>query len=223
VKWSRWGENGSGKTTLAKLLAGLFPPTAGAVTWDGTPITQFDDAEVRTRVAVLFQDFLRYQMSVDENIAAGNWHAADDRERLLRAASAAGAAPFVDRLPDGYATNLGPQFLGGVDLSGGQWQRIALARAFFRDASLVILDEPTASLDPRAEADLFDRVRDLFAGRSVLLISHRFATVRMADRIYVLDDGHVVESGTHADLIAQRGIYEELYTLQARAFSGSDA
>jgi ATP-binding cassette subfamily B protein len=212
------GENGSGKTTLAKLLAGLYPVATGTLTWDGRNVADLDPAEVRSGVAVLFQDFVHYFLSAEENIAFGRWERAGERGAVRAAAEAAHIAPVLDALPDGFATFLGPQFFGGSDLSGGQWQRVALARAMFRDARLVILDEPTAALDPRAEAALFQAVRRLFAGRSVLLISHRFATVRMADVIYVLEDGRVVESGSHAELMADPHLYAELFTLQAAPF-----
>ena len=156
-----------------------------------------DISQVRDRVAVLFQDFVKYFLPARENISMGRWERSEDEQAVRQAAARAGAQAFIEALPHGYDTYLGPQFFGGSDLSGGQWQRVALARAFFRDARLVILDEPTAALDARAEAALFRAVRDLFAGRSVLLISHRFATVRLADHIYVLNKGRVVEHGNH--------------------------
>jgi ATP-binding cassette subfamily B protein len=212
------GENGSGKTTLAKLLAGLYLPQKGSITWGGQDVAAMDIERVRARVAVLFQDFVRYFLSARENISMGRWERAADEEAVRLAASRSGAQAFLEALPHGYDTFLGPQFFGGSDLSGGQWQRVALARAFFRDAELVILDEPTASLDPRAEAALFSAVRELFAGRSVLLISHRFATVRLADHIYVLEEGRMVEHGDHDQLMAANGLYAELFTLQASAF-----
>ncbi len=206
------GENGSGKTTLAKLLAGLYRPQSGSITWD-TPSGETQKA------AVLFQDFVRYFMSARDNIAMGDWEHVDQRETVVEAAKQAGAHGFLAGLPGGYDSLLGPQFLGGSDLSGGQWQRVALARAFFRDASLVVLDEPTASLDPQAEADLFASVRDLFTGRSVVLITHRFGNVRAADRIYVLDQGRVIEEGRHEELMALGGTYCRLFTLQAESYS----
>jgi ATP-binding cassette subfamily B protein len=212
------GENGSGKTTLAKLLAGLYLPQEGHITWGETDLTTMDINLVRGRVAVLFQDFVHYFLSVRDNISMGRWERAADQAAVREAANRSGAQSFVEDLPHGYDTYLGPQFFGGSDLSGGQWQRVALARAFFRDAEIVILDEPTAALDPRAEAALFSAVRQLFSGRSVVLISHRFATVRLADHIYVLDQGRMVEHGDHAKLMAGNGLYAELFTLQASAF-----
>jgi ATP-binding cassette subfamily B protein len=212
------GENGSGKTTLAKLLAGLYQPDGGTIAWDGVPLADLNILEVRSRVAVLFQDFTRYFLTANENISMGRWEQAFDAEGIRRAAEQAGASEFLEQLPGGYETYLGPQFEGGSDLSGGQWQRVALARAFFRDAELVILDEPTAALDPRSEAALFQSVRDLFAGRSVVLISHRFASVRMADYIYVLHEGVVAEEGTHDELMAAGGLYAELFSIQVQAF-----
>lgn len=212
------GENGSGKTTLAKILAGLYPPGAGAVCWDSTNIASFAPGELRSRVAVLFQDFVRYHLTAFENIGFGNSLLADNQGAVISAADSAGAHEFVSELPGGYATLLGPEYYGGVDLSGGQWQRVALARAFLRDARLIILDEPTAALDPRSETELFARVRELFAGRTVLLISHRFATVRLADHIYVLDRGRIAEHGSHHELMEEEGIYAELFSLQAAAY-----
>jgi ATP-binding cassette subfamily B protein len=212
------GENGSGKTTLAKLLAGLYPVESGSMTWDGVDVATFDAKQMRARVAVLFQDFMHYFFSAQENISLGRWERASDGDAVRRAAQEARIDGVLDALPRGFDTFLGPQFFGGSDLSGGQWQRVALARALFRDARIVILDEPSAALDPRSEAMLFESVRRLFVGRSVLLISHRFSTVRMADLIYVLREGRVVEHGSHDDLMRLDGLYAELFRLQAAAF-----
>jgi ATP-binding cassette subfamily B protein len=216
------GENGSGKTTLAKLLAGLYQPGAGRVTWHGQDLADMDIGLARDRVAVLFQDFVRYFLSAEENVWLGRWESRDELERVRQAAVRSGAHDFISALPNGYQTFLGPHFFGGSDLSGGQWQRVALARAFFRDAEMVILDEPTSALDPRAEAELFDAVRELFTGRSVVLVSHRFATVRRADSIYVLKSGRIIEHGDHDQLMAAGGVYAELFTLQASAFGLDD-
>jgi len=201
------GANGSGKTTLAKLLAGLYDPYAGEVRWNGAPAT-----------AVTFQDFERYWMPMRDNIGIGRHERFLDEEGVHAAAARSGADEDAATLPDGLATMLGPIFAGGTDLSGGQWQRVALARLFFRDAPFVILDEPTAALDAKAEHALFASIRDLLAGRSVLLISHRFSSVREADRIYVLEDGAVVEHGTHEELMELDGRYAEMFTLQAAAY-----
>ena len=212
------GENGSGKTTFAKLLAGLYEPDAGTITWDGADVSTLDPVTVRKQIAVIFQDFVRYLLSAYENIALGDHDRYDDRASVERAAQAAGMHDALASLPAGYDTLLGPEHFGGSDLSGGQWQRVALARAFLRDAPVVVLDEPTASLDPRAEATLYARMRELYAGRGVLLISHRFGSVRTADRIYVLRDGRVHEEGNHAELMAADGYYAELFRLQASSY-----
>jgi ATP-binding cassette subfamily B protein len=216
------GENGSGKTTLAKLLAGLYRPDHGTIGWDGVDMSTVDPDGWRSRVAVIFQDFARFHLTVAENIGLGRVAAVGDDAGIHAAAEHAGADRFIEGLPDKYATMLGPEFIGGTDLSVGQWQRIALARAFFRAAPFVVLDEPTAALDPRAEQELFDRIRSLLSGRTVLLISHRFSSVRSADRIYVLDGGRVVEHGSHDELMALGGLYAELFTLQAAAYLDSE-
>jgi ATP-binding cassette subfamily B protein len=212
------GENGSGKTTLAKLLCGLYTPSSGRVLWDGTDATDVDPSALRRSVAVLFQDFCKYLLDVRENIGVGRHERLREPESIRQAAERAGADAFIRDLPEGYRTLLGPEFEGGHNLSVGQWQRMALARAFLRDAPLVVLDEPTAALDARAEHELFDSMRTLFAGRTVLLISHRFSSVRSADRIYVLQAGRLVEHGTHEALMQLQGQYAELFSLQASAY-----
>lgn len=212
------GENGSGKTTLAKLLAGLYRPATGTITWDGIDINSVDAAQLRSGIAVIFQDFVRFHLRARDNIGLGRVDAINDLDNIREAARHANADEFLSSLPNGYETILGPEFEGGSDLSIGQWQRVALARAFFRQAPFVILDEPTAALDPRAEHDLFERIRGLLAGRTVLLISHRFSSVRNADRIYVLQSGRVTEAGTHDELMGVEGHYAELFRLQAAAY-----
>ncbi|NED95086.1 ABC transporter ATP-binding protein [Phytoactinopolyspora alkaliphila] len=212
------GENGSGKTTLAKLLAALYEPTSGTISWDGTDISTYSRPHLRRSIAVVFQDFVRYHLTARENIGLGRPERLDDEAAIAAAAQRAGIHHAIDALPQGMDTMLSKMFKGGRDLSGGQWQRIALARAFFRDAPFVILDEPSASLDARAEHALFQSLRDLLGGRTVLFISHRFSTVRTADRIYVLGDGRVTEQGTHDELMALDGHYAELFRLQAAAY-----
>ena len=177
-----------------------------------------DVAALRAHIGVIFQDFVHYQLSARENIAFGRPEKIDDLAAVRFAAEQAGADRFLQALPAGYETSLGKQYQGGLDLSGGQWQRVALARAFFRDASLLILDEPTASMDARSEHQLFEQVRRLEAGRTLVLISHRFSTVRDVDRIYVMDQGNVVETGNHDELMGVGGRYAELFELQAKAY-----
>jgi ATP-binding cassette subfamily B protein len=212
------GENGSGKSTLAKLLCRLYLPDSGQVCWDDTDTATVDPDQLRRNVAVIFQDFLHYALPARENIGLGAAERSNDLDAIRTAAGHAGADEAISRLPDGYDTILSPEFAGGRDLSVGQWQRVALARAFIRDAPLIILDEPTAALDPRAEHDLFASIRTLCAGRTVLLVSHRYSTVRTADRIYVLNDGEIAEHGSHSELMALGGVYAELFTLQAAAY-----
>ncbi|MFE2032003.1 ABC transporter ATP-binding protein [Streptomyces scopuliridis] len=214
------GANGSGKTTLAKILAGLYQPDGGALLRDGVPVP--DPAGLRATTAMVFQDFVRYKLPAADNIAFGRPHDAPDPSAVARAAKNSGAADVIDELPLGYDTVLSKEFTAGADLSLGQWQRLALARAFYRDSPFVILDEPTASLDPQAEADLFARIRTLFADRTVLVISHRFSNVRGADRIYVMDAGRIIEEGGHDELEAAGGTYARLFHLQAEAYQDGD-
>ena len=209
------GRNGAGKTTLVKLLAPLYDPTEGTITLDGVPLARYDLAGLRARTAALFQDFAHFALSARHNVGVGDVAYVDDQQRVLSAARWAGADGVIARLPHGLDTPLTKAFEGGVDLSGGEWQKVAMARAAMRDAALVILDAPTAALDAQAEAELFARFRQLAAGRTVLLISHRFSTVRMADRILVLEDGRIIEQGSHAELVAKGGRYAGLYELQA--------
>ena len=212
------GENGSGKTTLAKLLAALYVPTRGVICWDGVDVGEFDSKALRESIAVIFQDFEHYRLPAYDNIALGRHQRATERASVETAAARAGAHGFLSALPKSYETILGNEFLSGVDLSIGEWQRVALARALFRDAPFVILDEPAAALDARAEALLAEQLRILLADRAVLLISHRLATAKAADHIYVLDAGRVVEEGSHGELLAAEGIYADLFTLQARSY-----
>jgi ATP-binding cassette subfamily B protein/ATP-binding cassette subfamily C protein len=209
------GENGSGKTTLAKVLAGLYRPQSGTVLWDDVSIADVDGEPLRERIAVIAQDHGHWPLSVRDNILMGRLL---DEALLESAAASSGADAVITELDRGYDTLLARQFKGGAELSGGQWQRIAAARGFYRTAPLLIMDEPTAALDARAEYALFSSLRTLALGRTVLLITHRLASVRHADRIYVLAHGKVAESGTHADLMALDGQYAELYTLQASQY-----
>jgi len=212
------GENGAGKTTLIKLITRLYDPTEGRILLDGVDLREYDPAELRRQVGVIFQDYLRYQMTMAQNIAVGNIDRQSDRELIEAAARQSLAHTLAERLPGRYDQELGRRFRGGVELSGGEWQKVALARAFFRDAQLLILDEPTAALDARAEYEVFQRFTDLTKGRTAVLISHRFSTVRMADRILVLEKGEMVEVGSHEELLAKGGMYAELFDLQASGY-----
>jgi ATP-binding cassette subfamily B protein len=215
------GENGSGKTTLAKVMTGLLPATEGVVCYDGRPVSDVGLSIVR-RTAVVFQDFVRYQATARDNIAFGDISRTGSDPHVTQAAEQAGASKFVARLPNGYDTMLSKAFGDGVDLSTGMWQRLALARAFFRDPSFLLLDEPAAALDARAEHALFATIRGLAAGRTVLFVSHRFATVRDADRIVVMHEGRIVEEGDHDSLMAAGGRYAEMFLLQASAYARTD-
>ena len=212
------GENGAGKTTIVKLLSRLYDPTEGRILVDGIDLRAFDLDELRSRVALILQDFVRYSFSAAENIEVGAIARAGQRDPVVEAAQRALADRVIDRLPMGYDQPLGRRFKDGIELSGGEWQKMAIARAYMRDGAVLVLDEPTAALDARAEYEVFRRFRDLSLGRTCLLISHRFSTVRMADRIVVLEHGRVQEAGTHAELLAAGGRYAGLFELQAAGY-----
>lgn len=212
------GENGAGKTTLVKLLARLYDPTAGRILLDGVDLREYDVNELRREIGVIFQDYMKYDMLASENIGVGRIEELQNEARMKTSAEKSLAAGVVKSLPGQYRQMLGRRFEGGVDLSTGQWQKMALARAYMRDAQILILDEPTASLDARAEFEVYQRFVDLTAGKMAVLISHRFSTVRMADRILVLESGHIAEQGSHGQLIALGGKYAELFELQATGY-----
>lgn len=212
------GLNGAGKTTLIKLLTRLYDPTEGQVLLDGVDLREYDLTSLHQRFGVIFQDFVRYQFTVRENIGFGQVDALDDFDRIRDAANRGGATPVIDSLPQGYETMLGRRWEKGQELSGGQWQKIALARAFMRKAEVLVLDEPTSALDAEAEYEVFRRFAKLMAGRIAVLISHRFSTVRRADRIVVLSAGKIVELGSHAELIQLDGAYARLFNLQAEGY-----
>lgn len=212
------GENGAGKTTLVKLLARLYDPTGGRILLDGVDLRDYDVDDLRQEIGVIFQDYMKYDMLAAENIGFGRIGELRNQERIAGSAEKSLAAAVVEALPEGYGQMLGRRFEKGVDLSTGQWQKISLARAYMRDAQILILDEPTASLDARAEFEVYQRFVDLTAGKMAVLISHRFSTVRMADRILVLENGKVVEEGSHFDLVGLGGKYAELFDLQAAGY-----
>jgi ATP-binding cassette subfamily B protein len=213
------GENGSGKTTLIKLLTRLYLPTSGRILLDGQDLRDWDETALRDRIGVIFQDFTRYQLMVGENIGAGDVRYFEDEERWREASEKGMAAPIIEDLPHGYRTPLGKWFNDGRELSGGQWQKIALSRAFMRSrADILVLDEPTAAMDAAAEAQIFEHFRTLTQGRIAILISHRFSTVRMADQIAVLQNGRIIEHGSHDELMKLGGHYAHLFLLQAKGY-----
>jgi ATP-binding cassette subfamily B protein len=212
------GENGAGKSTLVKLLARLYDPTEGRILLDGHDLKEYNLIELRQHIGIIFQDFLRYQMTFSQNIAAGNIDEKANEELIRASARQSLADELARRLPAGYHQMLGKRFSEGVELSGGEWQKVAIARAYMRDAQLLILDEPTSALDARAEYQVFERFTELTQGKMAVLISHRFSTVRMADRIVVLDQGEIAEVGSHEDLLAKGGRYAELFQLQAMGY-----
>jgi ATP-binding cassette subfamily B protein len=212
------GENGAGKTTLVKLLSRLYDPTEGRILLDGTDLREYDLTDLRLNVGIIFQDYLRYQMTFAQNIAVGNIKQLKNTPLIEKSAKQSLADKLVLKMPGGYDQQLGRRFADGVELSGGEWQKVALARAYMRDAQLLILDEPTSALDARAEYEVFQRFAELTKGKSAILISHRFSTVRMADRILVLEQGELKEIGSHDQLLQQGGIYAELFDLQAQGY-----
>jgi ATP-binding cassette subfamily B protein len=212
------GHNGAGKTTLVKLLSRLYDPTEGTILIDGTDIRELDPLDLRQKIGVIFQDFVRYHLPVSENIGFGQIEAADRMDRIVESARKSGADAMIESLPEGYQTLLGRWFHGGHELSLGQWQRVALARAFMRDAEILVLDEPTASLDARTEYEIFQHFKELTDGKMAILISHRFSTVRMADRIVVIERGRVAENGSHEELLRREGIYARLFSMQAEGY-----
>jgi ATP-binding cassette subfamily B protein len=212
------GENGAGKTTLVKLLARLYDPVEGRILLNGHDLREYDLDALRGNMGVIFQDFVRYNLSAGDNIAVGKITARDDQARIERAAKRSQADEVIAKLPDGYQQMVGKRFKNGIELSGGEWQKIAIARAYMREAAVLILDEPTAALDARSEFEVFQRFKELSAGKTAILISHRFSSVRMADRILVLADGQIEAAGTHDELLAQAGRYSELFELQAAGY-----
>jgi ATP-binding cassette subfamily B protein len=212
------GQNGQGKTTIVKLITRLYDPTAGRILLDGKDLRDFDIADLCREIGVIFQDFMKYEMTARENIAVGRIEYLPDLGRVRSAAEKSLADGVINRLPKRYEQMLGRRFEGGVDLSGGEWQKLALARAYLREAQVLILDEPTAALDARAEFEVFERFNELTKGKMALFISHRFSTVRMAERIIVLENGAIAEEGNHDRLIALGGRYAEMFDLQASSY-----
>ena len=212
------GQNGAGKTTLIKLILRFYEPTQGEILMDGINIWKFDKAEYRKLFGVIFQDFFRYEFTLRENIAVGNIDALQNHEKIQDAAYKSLANQVMDEMKNGFDQQLGRRFKNGQELSGGQWQKVALARAYMKDAAVMILDEPTSALDARAEFEVFQRFIGLTEGKTSIIISHRFSTVRMADRVLVLEDGRVLEIGTHDELMARPKLYAELFKLQAAGY-----
>ena len=212
------GENGAGKTTIVKLLTRLYDPDEGRITIDGVDLKELSVADIHAHIGVIFQDFIRYSLTARENIGVGRIADQNDMTRIADAAERSLADAVIEKLPQGYDQQLGRLFKKGRDLSGGEWQKVAIARAYMRDADLIILDEPTAALDAKAESEVFSRFKSLAAGKTAVIISHRFSTVRMADRILVLENGAILESGSHEELLALRGRYAELFELQAAGY-----
>ncbi len=216
------GANGSGKTTIVKLLCRLYDPQSGRVTLDGVDLRDLPVADLRRGISVIFQDFAQYQLTARQNIWIGNVARPQDDPAIEEAARAAGADAVIAELGHGYDSMLGKWFEDGEELSIGEWQRVALARAFVRDAEILVFDEPTSALDPVSEWQAFEHIRALSKGRAVVLISHRFSTVRNADRIHILEQGRIVESGAHAELMRLDGRYARMYEVQARAYQNED-
>jgi ATP-binding cassette subfamily B protein len=212
------GENGSGKTTLIKLLCRLYDPTGGTITIDGVDLRQFETKALRQEITIIFQDYAHYHLTARENIWFGNTALSPDDEQVIAAAHRSGADGVISALPHGYDTILGKRFEDGEELSIGEWQKVALARAFMRDAQIIVLDEPTSSMDAKAEYEVFQSFRQLVTGRAAILISHRFSTVRMADRIFVLKQGSIIEGGTHEELVRMGGTYARLFEMQAQHY-----
>jgi ATP-binding cassette subfamily B protein len=212
------GENGQGKTTVVKLITRLYDPTEGQILLDGIDLREYSLEDLHRQIGVIFQDFMRFEMTARENIAVGRIDQPHQQRDIELAAQKSLADTVVSKLPGSYDQMLGRRFEGGVELSGGEWQKIALARAYLRDAQLLILDEPTAALDARSELEVFERFAELTEGKMALLISHRFSTVRMADRIVVLSGGRLIEEGNHQELMARNGLYASMFEMQAASY-----